>query len=166
MLGRLRAFCIDRDTSKNNGCRDPPHLMLIKQSVKEVKNVLNNNSYQLYAVQNQFTAYLMTAIRNHKASYMKSQGKIRLNEINGDIPIHAIPMDRGSLYLPFEEQFENECLSHALRQLNKRDRYIFFSRVLGEKSWKELAAELNMSYGAVAMSYHRTVKRLRTILEK
>ena len=126
----------------------------------------NNDSYQLYAVQNQVTAYLMTAIRNRKASYMKSQEKIRLNEINGDIPIHALPMDSAPMYLQFAEQFENERLSHALRQLNKQDRYIFFSRVLGEKSWKELAAELSMSYGAVAMSYHRTVKRLRTMLKE
>lgn len=85
---------------------------------------------------------------------------------SGDIPIHALPMDSAPMYLQFAEQFENERLSHALRQLNKQDRYIFFSRVLGEKSWKELAAELSMSYGAVAMSYHRTVKRLRTMLKE
>lgn len=56
---------------------------------------------------------------------------------------------------------EDTRLWNALHQMKFRERYILFSRVFDEKAFGQIAAELNLPYGTVAMSYHRTIKRLR-----
>lgn len=63
--------------------------------------------------------------------------------------------------LPLMQQLENGRLLAAMQSLSKRERYIFLSKVLDEKSLSEIAHTLGITYGTAAMSYHRTVKRLR-----
>ena len=118
----------------------------------------------LSAAQNQFTAYLVAAIRNYKAVYLKRRQKrlaveIPLDQVD-DVPAARSEPDylRG---LPPLQQLGNESLFHALRKLKSRDRYIFLARALEGTSFAQIADTLEMSYGAVAMSYHRTVARLK-----
>ena len=59
------------------------------------------------------------------------------------------------------QRLENERLFAAMQGLSERERYIFLSKVLGEMSLSEIALSLGITYGAAAMSYHRTVSRLR-----
>lgn len=63
--------------------------------------------------------------------------------------------------LPLMQRLENERLFTAMQGLSERERYIFLSKVLGEMSLSEIALSLGITYGAAAMSYHRTVSRLR-----
>ena len=85
---------------------------------------MRDSQYKSCAVQNQFTAYLIAAIRNYKRTYLRR-------------------------------------ISTAMQGLSERERYIFLSKVLGEMSLSEIALSLGITYGAAAMSYHRTVLRLR-----
>lgn len=60
---------------------------------------------------------------------------------------------------------ENESVSQVIRRIHEKERYVFLSRVLEEKRFKEIAAALNMSEKGVAAIYYRTVKKLRDMLE-
>lgn len=117
-------------------------------------------------VQNRFTAYLTVAINRRKAAIL--QHRTAVNE-------HELPLDD---FLPFLQEatndpeqkaldtcfrfdLENEALDRAIKCLNKRERYVFFSQALQERSFKELAEDLNMGYKGVAAIYYRAVQKLR-----
>ena len=76
-------------------------------------------------------------------------------------PLLVRPTVRLFSGLPLAQQLENGRLLTALQHLGERERYIFLSKVLEEKSLSEIARTLGITYGAAAMSYHRTIKRLR-----
>ena len=65
---------------------------------------------------------------------------------------------------PLPLEFENQTLEAALNKLSPRDRYIFFTHILNERSFKSLCAELGMTYSGVAVAYHRVVHKLRKAL--
>jgi len=123
-----------------------------------------NNGDENNALQNQFTAYLMTAVRNRKTTYLRSLSRLRQYEQSLDLSDtlkEAVADVDFMLELTLFEQLENMRLHHALKQVKKRERYIFFARALDERSFAELAEELGMSYGAIVMAYHRTIERIR-----
>ena len=62
------------------------------------------------------------------------------------------------------QQLENERLCQALWRLKDRERYTFLAKALDDHTITEIALELGMSYGAVAMSYHRTVARIKKMM--
>ncbi len=116
------------------------------------------------AAQNQFTAYLSAAVHNYKRAYLKKHSNVMLMELPFARYTETVESsDDTELFcdLPLMQQLENERLFAAMQSLNDRDRCIFLARVLGEKSLSEVARSLGITYGAAAMSYHRTVKRLR-----
>lgn len=122
-----------------------------------------NQKHQSNDEQNQFTAYLVIAVRNYRSSYLKRVTKIRNQELPSGTELPQVgPMEFGSKELADPmQQIGDSRLWNALHQMKSRERYILFSRVLGEKAFGEIAAELNLPYGTVVMSYHRTIKRLR-----
>ncbi len=123
-----------------------------------------NNGDENNVLQNQFTAYLMTAVRNRKITYLRRLSRLRQYEqsleLSDNLKETAADVDF-MLELALFEQLESMRLHHALKQIKERERYIFFARALDERSFAELADKLGMSYGAVAMSYHRTIERIR-----
>ena len=105
--------------------------------------------------QNQFTAYLVVAVHNHRSNYLKRVFKNRNQEVQIGVELSQFPSSESA----------TQELWNALHQIKFRDRYILFSRVLDEKAFGQIAAELNLPYGTVAMSYHRTIKKLRSAME-
>ena len=67
--------------------------------------------------------------------------------------------------LPLLMQLEDSALFHALKEINERERYIFFSRVLDNKSFEMLAEETGLSYKGVAAVYYRTVQKIKKKME-
>ena len=119
------------------------------------------------AAQNQFTAYLIVAIRNHKRTHLKKRARILWTEIPFEECIAAKEKpDENALSsdFPLVQGFENERLWAAVQTLNNRERHILFTRVLEKKSLSEIAEMLAVTYGAAAMSYHRTIIKLRRML--
>ena len=117
--------------------------------------------------QNQFTAYLVVAVRNHRSNYLKRLFKNRNQEVQIGVELSQFPSSESATQEPedYMQIIEDPRLWHALHQMKSRDRYILFSRVLDEKAFGQIAAELNLPYGTVAMSYHRTIKKLRSAME-
>lgn len=124
-----------------------------------------NNGDENNALQNQFTAYLMTAVRNRKITYLRRLSRLRQYEqpleLQDTLRETAADDVDFMLELTLYEQLESMCLHHALKQIKKREQYIFFAKALDERPFAELAEELGMSYGAVAMAYHRTIERIK-----
>ena len=101
------------------------------------------------AAQNQFTAYLIVAIRNHKRTHLKKRARILWTEIPFEECIAAKEKpDENALssHFPLVQGFENERLWAAVQTLNNRERHILFTRVLEKKSLSEIAEMLAVSF--------------------
>lgn len=120
----------------------------------------NDGSDKINAVQNQFTAYLTTAIRNARAQYIRN--KVRRLQI--ELTIDEIEY----LGIPAENQMEKmadaEDLFAALQIIKKKERYVLIARVIDEKGFEEIAKELGMSYKGAAAIYYRTLEKLKRML--
>lgn len=115
-------------------------------------------------LQNQFTAYLLTAVKRHKINYLQRQDKLQRLEISLELQDwdrfiqEAADMDENLCLL---EQIENPVLYAALMQARERERYIFLTRVLDERSFLELSKELGISYKATTHIYYRFIAKIR-----
>lgn len=52
-------------------------------------------------------------------------------------------------------------LLEALQQLGERERYVFLSRALGEKSLERLSIELGLTYKGTAAIYYRAIHKIK-----
>lgn len=115
-------------------------------------------------LQNKFTAYLLSAVKRRRALYIDTALRNqKLTEmIEATVIDDTFEFDSElSLDAPLYMKIQNEKLYQALFELSERERYVFFSRVLEEKSLDELATELGLSYKGTAAVYYRTVERIR-----
>lgn len=123
----------------------------------------NDGSDKINALQNQFTAYLTTAVRNARGQYIRSRAKrLQREQTIEDYSILFVAQAVDETAL-LEETDE---LLTALKAIKDRERYVFLARVLDEKGFDEIAAELGMSYKGVAAIYYRTIAKLRKKLEE
>ena len=89
----------------------------------------NDGLTEDHRLQNQFTAYLRSALRNGRIDYLRGKDKPQRIEIMLE------DMD----YLMAEESdfllqlAEYEALRHALQEIKEQERYILLARVIDEK---------------------------------
>ena len=117
---------------------------------------------------NQFTAYLHTAVRNRKIDYLKNKGRHLQYESLPELleQMSELSVDTDLLLgLPVLSQIEDLRLFQAIARIKVRDVYILCAKVLGDRSYSEIADELGMSYKAVSTAYIRLIERLRKELE-
>ena len=124
----------------------------------------NDGKDEANMVQNRFTKYLVVSVHRKKSAILQGRRKIRNSESSTDdwdaLPGIAVEADYAQqVSSPLD--FENAALSRALAQLKERGRYIFFARVLDEKEFDDLAAELGMKYKGVAAAYYRAIEKIR-----
>ena len=115
-------------------------------------------------LQNKFTAYLLSAVKRRRALYIDTalRNQKLFEMIEATVTDDTFDVDSElSLDTPLYMRIQNEKLYQALFELSERERYVFFNRVLEEKSLDELAAELGLSYKGAAAVYYRTVERIR-----
>lgn len=117
-------------------------------------------------LQNQFTAYLVTAVKRRKALYIRKKVQQQ-----AESPLELYDFDMSlqgdtDLLTGFSllEQIENPMLHLALMQARERERYIFLTRILEERSFSDLAEELGISYKATTHSYYRFIERIRKMM--
>lgn len=118
-------------------------------------------------LQNQFTAYLVTAVKRHKANYIRK--KVRQQQAESPLELYDFNMPLQAdtdliTGLSLLEHIENPMLHLALTQARERERYIFLTRVLEERSFSDLAEELGISYKATTHSYYRFIERIRKMM--
>lgn len=124
----------------------------------------NNGQGSANILQNQFTAYLITAIKRKKHEYLNRKIRQSTFEVPADelsyFPELQIEPDMMQ-NLPLAEQLADASLILALKQLRERDLYIFLAHTLGEKTFDALADELGIGYKGVAAAYYRTVQKIK-----
>lgn len=111
-------------------------------------------------LQNQFTAYVQTALQHCKSQYLAKQSTIAS---------HEIPYLEDSEASEDDFVFvitENDALNSALKCVNERERIVVTLRAVEEKSFQEIAVSLGMKYSSVTMIYYRTLDKLRIILRE
>ena len=115
-------------------------------------------------LQNQFTAYLVTAIGRKKHRYQRNKMKRQYSELSlelqENLPEFQCNPDMLDAF-PLMARLDNTRLQQALQRQKERDLYIFFAKILGERSFVEIAADLGLDYKAVTAAYYRMINRLK-----
>ena len=124
----------------------------------------NDGSSDAKALQNQFTAYLARAVRNARNQYIRSRARLNKKECSMEDKPYLLLLVQEPVALSALE--ETEALLSMLKSIRDRERRVFLARVLDEKSFEEIAAELGMSYKGAAAVYYRTIAKLRKRLEE
>lgn len=125
-------------------------------------NKRNNGTAEYEILQNRFTSFICTSMRNARINYLKKES-VRAN--------HTYEMeDEKFALIPDDSDFvsvlcNSESLSNALKQIDERERMVILSRVLEEKSFEEIADKLGLKYKGVAAIYYRGIAKLRDILK-
>jgi len=115
-------------------------------------------------LQNQFTAYLVTAVKRKKRRYQQRLHTRQCSEISLEEQEYRPELQTepdGLEHLPLMEGLENPRLRRVLERQKERDRYIFLERALHGRSFVELAAELKLNYQTVTAAYYRVTARLK-----
>jgi len=117
---------------------------------------------------NQFTAYLVVAVRNRRIQYRRSHAKRQRFEETLDIlNFQDIPSQEPEIITSFSvlDQLENLKLQQALANTTQRELFILFARVLEGRSLGDISSALNMNYKSVASIYYRMIEKLRNELK-
>ena len=124
----------------------------------------NNGKSETEILQNQFTAYLATAVQRRRNDYIQQLNRRQQTESLTDgfpfMPECSIEQDM-LLGLPVLMQIEDSVLFQALKELSERERYIFLERTLAGKSFEMLAQETGLGYKGVSAVYYRTVQKIK-----
>lgn len=124
----------------------------------------NNGQGEDNILQNQFTAYLVTAIRWRKSTYLKKRIRIKQYEFSSDFDntfAQALETPEETAASLEQLALDSIMLTRALGQISDRERYIFFARALERRSFQDLALELGLGYKGVAAIYYRALQKLK-----
>ncbi len=113
-----------------------------------------------HRLQNQFTAFLNTALSNRRKTYLRGKSR-RCNReyVTDEVLLLCTP--EGSY---IEPAMDYPALYAALYSIKERERHVFLAHVLEEKSFDEIAAEIGLSYKGTAAIYYRSIAKLRKML--
>ena len=148
-------------------CRSPPlclNFPKFRRNGGTAMRYRNNGQGEDNILQNQFTTYLMTAIRWQKIAYLKKRTKLGKHEFSTDFDsafAQMMEVQEKSAVSVEQPVLDSLVLAQALSQISDRERYIFFARALEKRSFDDLAAELGMGYKGVAAVYYRTIQKLK-----
>lgn len=124
----------------------------------------NEGHEQDDVLQNRFTAYLLSAVQRRKAQYIDTLMKVQQTSTLIEETVIDTEFDlegEASQGIPLYMRLQNEKLFLSLSRLTERERYVFFTRALDERSLDELASELGLSYKGVAAIYYRTIQKIK-----
>lgn len=129
----------------------------------------NNGKGETNVLQNRFTRYLVTAVKRQKVSYVRSRRQLSGIE-------RPLEMQENQLLfqtepdmlenLPLSQKLENQKLQSAIKEMKEKERYIFLERVLSDKNFSELSAELGIGYKGVATAYYRAVQKIKEYMKE
>lgn len=124
----------------------------------------NEGHEQDDVLQNRFTAYLLSAVQRRKAQFIDTLMKVQQTSTLIEETVMDTKFDlegEASQGIPLYMRLQNEKLFLSLSRLTERERYVFFTRALDERSLDELASELGLSYKGVAAIYYRTIQKIK-----
>ena len=120
-------------------------------------------------LKNIFTAYLAKAVWRRRRDYLNRQTLYQKKEYlqeNSGTDVEETPENLWLEELPLLQRIENDVLFSALKTLTEREQDIFFSRVLGNRSFDSIAAKYGMTYKGVSTAYYRVIRKSRKLMEE
>lgn len=117
----------------------------------------NNGINKEHIIQNQFTAYLLTAVKRCRQQYMERNN--RYQQLKTEFDEKYITIETSDNW-----QFKSDALDQVLMKLSDRERYVLLSRVLKDESFEVIGKELGLKYKGVTALYSRTISKVRKML--
>lgn len=113
--------------------------------------------------QNQFTAYVVLAVKRKRQAYIKKKIRDKEKQTKTEKELSTRGIEGGDVWIGLEIQ--NEELVEAMQQLKPKEHVIVVGYVLKRKSFREIAQEMKLTERTVASLYYRSIKKLRTKME-
>ena len=108
----------------------------------------NSGTSEEHVIQNRFTTYLLVALRRRKSAVLSHRDSHQQHEqpIESSDNVFASAYDmEDAVCRALDLQTEYAALMRLLEKLQERDRLIFLSRALEERSFAELADEFHIA---------------------
>lgn len=113
--------------------------------------------------QNQFTAYVVLAVKRKRHAYIKKKIRDKEKQTKTEKELSKRGIEGDDVWIGLEIQ--NEELVDAMQQLKPKEHVIVVEYVLKRKSFREIAQEMKLTERTVASLYYRSIKKLRTKME-
>ena len=116
-----------------------------------------------------FLRYVLASLFHRKMRYCEhEEGWRKAQELGKEIAdSYCIPdLTNRSLWETILSQIEDENLSTAILNLKPRERYVLLEHAIKERSYNELAVDLNVGYKGVTAIYYRARSKVRKQLEE
>ena len=107
--------------------------------------------------QNQFTAYVLLAVKRKRQSYIKKKQREHEKENRTKKEAEQSEFRTAGYDMWSRMEPQNEKLMAAMQQLSLKERLV----VLKEKPFKKIAQETGLKEKGVASAYYRSIKKLR-----
>lgn len=123
-----------------------------------------NESQADYELRIRFIKYLSVSMDHYRGRYCEKKSLQANREIlEGNTPCEtvSVPCEASVSSYALQLQLEDENLLFAIRQLSPRERYVLLARAVDERSFKEIAGKLNISYKGAAAVYYRAVTKVK-----
>lgn len=111
--------------------------------------------------QNQFTAYVVLAVKRKRQSYIKKKQREHEKETRTKKEAEQSDFRTAGYDMWSRMEPQNEKLMAAMQQLSLKERFVVTEYVLKGKPFKEIAQETGLKEKGVASAYYRSIKKLR-----
>lgn len=111
--------------------------------------------------QNQFTAYVVLAVKRKRQSYIKKKQREHEKETRTKKEAEQSEFRTAGYDMWSRMEPQNENLIVAMQRLSFKERFVVTEYVLKGKPFKEIAQETGLKEKAVASAYYRSIKKLR-----
>lgn len=125
----------------------------------------NSGSPENRDLQNQFAAYVKTAVMRKRSSYLKKMWQLEKREIICEDKLLEVQEEEDFFScFPLMDQIENEKLAKVFKSLSQKNRRILWLRAIEGLSYQEIADRLHMNFWSVKAAYLRMVHMFRKTL--
>lgn len=137
-----------------------------------MKDYYNDGSNN-FVLQNQFTAFVQTAVRRTRTRYVHSLLRFQNNEIVGLLEKGAFPGDDGESAFFYaasnNDDFWDSCdlnisVGEILHQLSDQEQRILKLHVFDDLPFTVIAAVLHKNANTVKAIYYHAIKKLAALL--
>lgn len=111
---------------------------------------------------NQFTAYVVLAVKRKRQSYIKKKQRDNEKENRTKKEAEQSEFRTAGYDMWSRMESQNENLMAAMQQLSLKERFVVTEYVLKGCTFKEIAQETGLTEKGAASAYYRSIKKLRT----
>ena len=128
----------------------------------------NDGTNVVNKIQNEFTAYFATAVKNYKISYI--QRKLKYKQYEMPLELQQFDMLETNIDLlaglHIKHQIEDSFLLNSLENSRERDVQILYMRAVEGRTFQEIANSLGINTSLASTTYYGLLKKIRGALDK